>query len=74
MRAMIKRNSEECEIHEEVTTGDVAFVLAEDGPFEKNHIINSLDKVHKAPDDWVASGKKKGDSEPDFEVFDKPGN
>ena len=76
LRAMMERSNEEGGMHvEEISTGDIAFVLAEDGVLEENHTVDLEDKVHKAPDDWIPPDKKEeGDNEPDFEDVDNPGN
>ena len=75
VKAMIDRNTEEDGMHvEEISSGEIAFVLAEKGVI--NDSIDDdviLDKVHKAPDNWVVPAKKVRD-EPDFKDVDNPGN
>ena len=75
VKSMIDRNSEEGGIHiEEINSGEIAFVLAEDKVLDGCDNIDFLDKVTKVPDDWVIPEKKAGDDEPEFDKVDNPGN
>lgn len=73
---MMERNTEEGGMHvEQIDSGDIAFVIAEDGVLHENEDINLLEKVPKVPEDWFALMKKEGENaEPDFEAVDNHGN
>ena len=76
VKAMIARNSHEGGLHvEEINSGEIAFVIAEDGVMDGVEDANLLEQIlSKVPEDWSIPEKKGGDTEPDFETVDNPGN
>ena len=75
VKAMIERNNHEGGMHvEEINSGEIAFVIAEDGVMNGVEDVNLSQTINKVPDDWIVPVKREeGSSEPDFEDVDNPG-
>ena len=73
---MVERNNNEGGLQiDEINSGEIAFVIAEDGVMEGVEDVNLLEQItSKVPDDWSIPVKKEADDiEPDFEDVDNPG-